>query len=378
LIQIVLIPILFSLFFVSVTVQLYFILFVFNKINQVDSEEKINPKPFGVSVIVCAWNELKNLKELLPQLNSQEYKTFEVIIVDDRSWDGTYDYLLTECTAYQKVRFLRIEETPDHLSSKKYALTLGIRSAKYDTVLLTDADCRPQSNQWIKEMVACMTSEKEIVLGFSPYFKAKGFLNSLIRYETFITALQYFSFALVGVPYMGVGRNLMYRKSLFLKNKGFAKHTNIVGGDDDLFMNDVATAENTAVCLNPDAFMYSIPKTTWQTWYRQKNRHLSVSKHYKLQNKVLLAGLATTQIFTWLTFIVLIPFLWHNLLIYGMLLIFLIRLIAQWIVFGKANQRLDKTLEILTLPFWDGIFTLYFLTMGVNNFIPKRKKMRWR
>ncbi len=357
---------------------MYFILFIFNKINRIELKETTQTKPIGVSVIVCAWNELENLKELIPQLNNQDYKTFEVIIVDDRSWDGTYDYLLTECTDYQKVRFLRIEETPNHLSSKKYALTLGINSAKYNTILLTDADCRPQSSHWIKEMATCMTSEKEIVLGFSPYFKAKGLLNNLIRYETYITALQYFSFALVGVPYMGVGRNLMYRKSVFLKNKGFAKHTNIVGGDDDLFMNDVATSENTAICLNPNAFMYSVPKTTWQNWYRQKRRHLSVSKYYKLQNKILLGGLATTQIFAWLTFLILIPFLWNNPLIYLMLAIFLLKLIIQWIVFAKANQKLDKTLETLTLPFWDGIFTLYFLIMGVNNFIPRRNKMRWR
>jgi glycosyltransferase involved in cell wall biosynthesis len=352
--------------------------FVFNKIDPINTSETAHIKPFGVSVIVCAWNELENLKELLPQLNNQSYETFEVIIVDDRSWDGTYDYLLTECAEYQKVRFLRIEETPDHLSSKKYALTLGIKSAKYDVVLLTDADCRPQSSFWIKEMAACMTADKEIVLGFSPYFKAKGFLNNLIRYETFITALQYFSFALVGVPYMGVGRNLMYRKSLFLRNRGFARHTNIVGGDDDLFMNDVANSENTSICLNPDTFMYSVPKTTWQTWYRQKRRHLSVSKYYKLQNKILLGGLATTQIFSWLIFLILIPFLWHNPLIYIMLGIFLIRLIIQWIVFSKANLRLDKTLETITLPFWDGIFTGYFLVMGINNFIPRRRKISWR
>ena len=332
----------------------------------------------GVSVIVCAWNELENLKELLPQLNNQDYKTFEVIIIDDRSWDGTHEYLLTQCGEYQKIRFLRIEQTSEYLSSKKYALTLGIKSAKYDIILLTDADCRPQSSHWIKEMATYMTPDKDIVLGFSPYFKAKGFLNNLIRYETFITALQYFSFALVGIPYMGVGRNLMYRKSVFLKNRGFAKHTDIVGGDDDLFMNDVATHENTAICLNPDTFIYSFPKTTWQTWYRQKRRHLSVSKYYKLQNKILLGGLASTQIFTWLFFFILIPFLWHNPMIYGILGIFLIRIIAQWIIFRKVNQQLDKTLETLTLPFWDGIFALYFLIMGINNFIPRRQKMRWR
>lgn len=341
-------------------------------------EETANKKIFGVSVIVCTWNELENLKELIPQLNNQDYETFEVIIVDDRSRDGTYNYLLTECAKYQKVRFLRIEETVNHLSSKKYALTLGIKSAKYDIILLTDADCRPKSNHWIKKMAICMTPEKEIVLGFSPYFRAKGLLNNLIRYETFITALQYFSFALVGIPYMGVGRNLMYRKSLFLRNGGFAKHTNIVGGDDDLFMNDVATTENTAICLNSNAFVYSFPKTTWQTWYRQKRRHLSVSKHYTLRNKILLGGLASTQIFFWLSFFILIPILWHNPFIYVILGFFLIRLISQWIVFSKANQHLDNTLETLTLPFWDGIFTLYFLIMGINNFIPRRRKMRWR
>ncbi len=374
----VLVPILFSLFFVSVVFQLYFILFIFAKINQVDAGETTNSKPLGISVIVCAWNELDNLKELLPLLNNQDYPSFEVIIVDDRSWDGTYDYLLAECAKLKKVRFLRLDDTPSHLSSKKYALTLGIKSAKHNIVLLTDADCRPQSNQWIKGMATCMKPNKDIVLGFSPYYKAKGFLNNLIRYETFITALQYFSFALLGVPYMGVGRNLMYRKSLFLKNKGFAKHTNIVGGDDDLFMNDVATHENTAICLNPETFMYSFPKTTWRTWYRQKTRHLSVSKHYQLQNKMLLGGLASTQILTWLTFLILIPFLWHNPLIYGLLGIFLVRLITQWIVFNKANQQLDNTLETITLPFWDGIFAFYFLIMGINNFIPRRRKMRWR
>lgn len=329
-------------------------------------------------MIVCAWNELNNLKELLPLLNNQDYSSFEILIVDDRSCDGTYEYLLSECAAFQNVRFLRLENTPTHISSKKYALTLGIKSAKHNVILLTDADCRPQSDQWIKGMAACMKPQKDVVLGFSPYIKEKGFLNNLIRYETFITAIQYFSFAIVSIPYMGVGRNLMYRKSLFLKNKGFAKHTNIIGGDDDLFMNDVATHENTAICLNPDTFMYSVPKTTWQTWYKQKIRHLSVSKRYQLRNKILLGGLASTHILTWFTFLILIPLLWHNSLIFGLLGTFLIRLIIQWMVFSKANQQLDNTLKTITLPFWDGIFALYFLIMGINNFIPRRRKIRWR
>lgn len=373
-----LITLLLIIFIVSVAFQLYFIFFVFTKINQYDSPKNKTLTPESVSVIVCAWNELENLKSLIPLLNNQVYPIFEIIIVDDRSLDGTFDYLSTQCFEYQNIRFLRIEKTPYHLSSKKYALTLAIKSAKYNNILLTDADCRPQSNNWITGMTACLTPDKEIVLGFSPYFKKKGFLNNFIRYETFNTAVQYISFAITGMPYMGVGRNLMYRKSLFLENKGFAKHTNIIGGDDDLFMNDVANEQNTAVCLNPETFMYSFPKTTWQTWYRQKIRHLSVSKHYKLQHKLNLGGLAISQILTWLCFLILLPIFFYKPLVYWILSVFLFRLISQWIVFMKVNKRLDSTLAIITLPFGDGIFALYFLLMGINNFLPRRQKMRWR
>ncbi len=372
------IPFLFSIYIFSVGLQLFFILFVFAKVNTHETPIHEANTSEGVSVIVCAWNELENLKALIPLLDNQAYPTFEVIIMDDRSWDGTHEYLMQECGAFQHVRFIQIEKTPDHLSAKKYALTLGIKSAKYDVLLLTDADCRPQNEFWIKGMAECLLPEKQIVLGFSPYYSEKSFLNKLIRYETFITAVQYFSLALKGQPYMGVGRNLMYRKSLFLENKGFAKHTNIVGGDDDLFMNDVATAENTAICLNADTFMYSVPKTTWETWYRQKTRHLSVSKYYRFENKLVLGSLASTQIFSWVLLGVLIPFTFHSVLLYGVLGVFGIRLLAQWIVFAKANNRLDKTLNTATLPFWDFIFTSYFLIMGTNNLIPRKKKMRWK
>lgn len=371
-------PFLISIYIFCVGLQLFFILFVFAKINKHDAEVVEEKALEGVSVVVCAWNELENLKELIPLLSQQAYPTFEIIVVDDRSWDGTYDYSLSEGVEFQNVRFIRVWNTPEHLSAKKYALTLGIKSAKYDTVLLTDADCRPQSNGWIRGMAECLLPEKQIVLGFSPYFTEKLFLNQFIRYETFITATQYFALALKGQPYMGVGRNLMYRKSLFLDNKGFAKHTNIVGGDDDLFMNDVATAENTAVCLNPDTFMYSIPKSTWEAWYRQKRRHLSVSKYYRIENKIILGSLASTQIFSWILFLILIPLTLHTVLVYGVLALLGLRLISQWIVFAQANKRLDKTISSSSLPMWDFIFTLYFIIMGTNNLIPRNKKMRWK
>src|SRR5690606_2290123 len=115
--------------------------------------------------------------------------------------------------------------------------------------------------------------EKEIVLGYSPYFKYPGLLNRLIRFETTHTAMSYVSYALRGNAYMGVGRNVAYTKSLFYKGKGFNKHMHIKSGVDDLFVKRIATRTNTVIYLHPDALMLSVPKETWKIYYKQKARH---------------------------------------------------------------------------------------------------------
>lgn len=369
---------LFILFSVALGVQLFFILFVYAKLIPVPTFTQMPASLPTVSVIVCSWNEHLHLLELLPLLDQQAYPTFEVIVVDDRSTDGTYDFLLTEAKALPNVRFIRIEETPEHLSPKKYALTLGIKSARHEVLLLTDADCRPQSNEWIHDMAVELSDDKDIVLGFSPYFVSKSLLNQLIGYETLITATNYLSFALYGMPYMGVGRNLMYRKKLFFEHKGFASHTNVLGGDDDLFINEVATAQNTAICLNPSTFVYSFPKRDWKAWFWQKKRHLSVSQYYKPESKLSLGILSGSQLLFWLLALVLLPLVWGSTLQYVLLGLWLLRLTAHWVVLGKINKRLNQTIAPLTIPWWDVCLTLYYAIMGLQQLLPKRQKMRWR
>ncbi|MCY7351132.1 MAG: glycosyltransferase [Cytophagaceae bacterium] len=372
---------LFGCFALAVGIQLIFILFVFTKTASyriVDTSDKgFTP---GISIVVCAWDELENLRELLPMLLEQQYPDFEVIIVDDRSTDGTYDYLLEACQSNINLRHVHVEQTPAHITSKKYALTLGIRAAKKDVILVTDADCRPSSLGWVSTMVGQLSEDKDLVLGFSPYQRRSGLLNAFVRFETFYTALQYFSLALVRIPYMGVGRNLMYRRTLFLENKGFNGHLDVMGGDDDLFVNRVATAQNTAICLDPVSFVWSLPKTTWQTWYRQKRRHLSVGRHYLPRFRRILGLLALSQLFTWLlfvglliTFVGLREWLWAGLTA-GL---FLIRLVALWIVYAAANRRLGRLINAWALPFYDGVLSLYHAWMGGLT-VFSRKKLKWR
>ena len=380
-----------------VGIQLIYILLVYTQTafyRQPDSSEtppSTEPKN-GVTVIVCARNELDNLTELLPLLNAQNYPVYEVLVMDDRSTDGTSQFLENDIAHLERVRFIQIDKEYEHITPKKYALTIALKKALYPTVLLTDADCRPASDGWLRGMVTPLTNgQKAISLGFSPYEHRPGFLNRLIRFETLFTAVQYFSLARVGQPYMGVGRNLGYQTALFFANRGFYTHKNVVGGDDDLFVNEVATGKNTAICLDADTFMWSKPKETWAEWRLQKRRHLNVGKYYKLGNKIRLGLLTGSHVFTWVlalvvSFIGLVHELGHHsfsqlewLLLRAGTGAFLIRLLLFWGVVGRISYRLAHTVHWVAMPFMDVTLATYYGLAGLKTGYRKRqKRLYWR
>ncbi len=335
-------------------------------------------KPAGkamkpVSVIVCAHDEENNLRELVPLLLAQDHPEFEVIIVEDRCNDSTYDFLLSATKLDSRLRMVRVVHKPDHVSGKKFALTLGIKAASYDWVLLTDADCRPNGNQWISSMSAFMEDRANIVLGFSPYIKLNGLLNSFIRFESFLTGIQFIGLAILGKPYMGVGRNLAYRKSLFLDNKGFNSHLSIVGGDDDLFVNKHAVGASTNICIGTGSLMRSLPKTTWNEYYIQKLRHLVVGKSYKFSDKFILGVFSLTWVLTW---IIALPYSFFSPLMEWLLIAFLFRWVLLIFLFRKASRKLGEPFEEWKVPLLDFIYAFYYLVTGPMALISK--KVRWK
>lgn len=375
-----------------VSIQLIYIVFVFSRTalhRSTPPESNHMASSKGVSIVVCAHNEYSNLMELIPLLAAQNHPAFEVLIMDDRSTDETKDWLPTAIEAYPNVRFIRIEKDYEHISPKKYALTIALKKALYPTVLLTDADCRPVSVQWLAGMEAgLIDSEKAIVLGVSLYEKRPGFLNFLIRSETLFTAVQYLSLALAGWPYMGVGRNLLYRRQTFFDNKGFYTHKHVLGGDDDLFINEVATPTNTAVSLDPATFTTSIPKETWADWRHQKRRHLSVGHRYKTGHKIRLGLLTGSHVLTWLlglivgglaVFLVLTePIQLQNSLLLTVTGLFVGRWLLFWLVVGRISYRLDHTIRWYAIPFMDVLLASYYAVAGVSTLLNRNRKVYWR
>lgn len=326
-----------------------------------------------VSVIVCAHDEEQNLNELIPLLLSQNHPEFEIIIVDDRSNDATFDLLIKETSKDHRLRMVHVNRTPPLFNAKKYALTLGIKAAKYEWLLLTDADCRPNSKDWISSIAKHFSPATQFVLGFSPYQYKPGFLNSFIRFETLMSGIQYLSFALLGIPYMGVGRNLAYRRSGFLEVKGFNNFLKITGGDDDLFVNQHATRKNTVVCLGDESVVTSFPKTTFRSFFTQKVRHLSVGKYYRFGHRIMLGLFTLTWLLTWF---IGIPLAFFSDIIYLIPGLLVLRLILVMVTANVASKKLGQKIELWTVPFLDFIYAFYYLVTGMIALATK--KVRWK
>jgi len=357
------------IFLLVFVVQLFFYLFVFMRLVLYKrSPESGNMPP--VSVVICAKNERDNLLEFLPQYLSQNYPKYEVVVANDNSVDDTADVLKAFALQHKHLKIVTVPDSDRFFGSKKFALTLGIKAAQYENVLLTDADCRPTSPDWIRHM-SNYEGKNKIILGVGNYEKQNTLLNRLIRFETFYTALQYLSFALAKMPYMGVGRNLAYDKELFFNNRGFASHQHILSGDDDLFINEVATKNNTQIVIEEEAHTISQPKTTYQSWIRQKKRHFLTGGHYQFKHKLMLGVLQVSQFLFILSFIVLVIKVRP---VYLILIIFALRYLIQMIVFKLSSNKIGGKDLVLMAPFYELFFMLFNPFLVISNMLIKQVK----
>ena len=361
-------------------IQMLYHWILFRRLAFYKKQEK-NTSYEPVSVIICARDAYEYLLDLIPVALSQDYPEYELVIVNDCSQDQTEEYLKDLARNNPKINIVNLTQSLNFFQGKKFPLSMGIKSAKYDLLLLTDADCVPSSDQWIKEMVSSYENNTEIVVAYGPYFERKGLLNKLIRFDTLYIAMQYLSLAIAKKPYMGVGRNLSYRKSTFMKNKGFTSHYNIPSGDDDLFISQVATSKNTKVCIDSVNRVESEPKRSWGTWIRQKKRHYSTGVKYKPQTNRILGLLLGSRLAYYPTLIALF-FLPHAFNIsFGQIYYFiiiglfaLIHYITQFVIYHKSAKQLgEKHLGLAFTPIYDCFFMIFTTILGVWSTIFKPK-----
>lgn len=363
-----------ELLFTALTLQAFYYLVVFGRLYIIKTSPKVeNNKILPVSVIICARNEAENLRNHLPFILQQQYPTFEVIVINDASDDDTQQVIDRFKKQFSHLRIFSISRDKKTTLGKKQALTLGIEKARYEHLLLTDADCKPTGPYWIESMTNAFGEKNSLVLGLAPYLSNGSLLSNIVQFETAMTAIQYVSYALWEMPYMGVGRNMAYTKTLFVMSGGFQSHLHIPSGDDDLMVQQASKYALTGICLDKDALMYSQPPTNWKSWFRQKMRHYSTGSTYQtfhrfflgvfLISKMLMysAAIGLTILNDWTT-------LSLSLFVSAMLLMYL----PIWTI----KRRAAMPAPILFTPVLDFLYTVLTISLGL--IATFRKQRNWK
>ena len=350
-------------------IQFLYLLFIYGRLSFYRLKPHQEQPMVPVSVIIAARDESDNLYENLPTILSQDYPEFEVIVVNHQSIDDSNWLLIAFQQQYKNLKVIDIPKNKHLRAGKKFPITLAIKGAKYEHFLLTDADCKPSSYQWLRKMAGSFSSSKQIVMGYGPFNKEKGFLNKLIRFDAAWIGVNYISMALSKLPYMGVGRNLGYTKTVFNSVSGFKSHYSLPSGDDDLFIQQAAQKSNYTVNIDPDTFCFSPAAPSWSRWVRQKSRHYSTSNQYKVIKKLLLGIYPVTLLLLWLSFVILL-FKADFRIIDG--IVFGIVILLKWWIQGKCLLKLQEKNFVFLLPFWDVFYAvvtpmLFFLTEQKRN-----------
>ena len=332
-----------------------------------------------VSIIICAKNEAANLKKNLPAVLTQRYSNdagkamYEVIVVNDASGDDTTQVLTALKQQYDNLCEVVIPTgATRNLQGKKYALSKGVAIARHNWLLLTDADCTPASPDWLATMVAPLANGKQIVAGYGGYNYQPGLLNAFIRWETMHTFLQYSTYALAGIPYMAVGRNLACTKEVFLTAQQSQIWNVLPSGDDDLLITVAGSSANTAIVSDEPAFTYTSAKTSWHSWAQQKQRHLSTGKYYKDPVKLLLGAYGISHAALWLCFFALL----FSHYIVPVLMIMAVRCLIYWFLWMVTTIKLHEKKLIYLFPFCDIAWMVY--NFAFFPYITWKNKKQWK
>ena len=318
-----------------------------------------------VSIVLCARDAYEYLIELVPVLLGQDYPDFEIVIVNDCSDDETEEYLKDLERKEPRIKPVQLKQHLNFFNGKKFPLSMGIKSAQNDLIVLTDCNCMPTNDQWLRSVVNCYGKNTEVVIGYSPYIRKKGLLNYLMRFDAMQNALLYLSAALKGRPYMGIGKNLSYRKELFYRNKGFTSHYTTSVGDDDLFVSQVATKKNTEVLIDPENAILTTPVSNFHQWSRQKSSRYSTVRQYSAGARLLLSTFYVSQFLFYASFIALIALctlpaftITGGEVFYIPILVFffLLRFGSQLFIYHKASKRLGEKSLLPGLIAYDFLF----------------------
>ena len=339
---------LFTAFFVATLIQLFYFWVYFSKLTFY-REIRLNDDLPPVSVVLTASNQYADLRKNLEHFLNQDYPGFEVVVVIDNSDDGTDELLKEFSKQYEQLHIVELKQKLNWFSGRKFALSLGIKSAKFSTILLSDPACRPESKNWVSEMVSGFRHQTEIVIGYSTYL-TESKINRWLRFTAFHDALFYLSMAISGKAFKGIGKNLSYSRDLFYRHKGFSSHYAISAGDDELFVNRAARKANTEVRVSPQSRVLHVRPVSFLKWIQLERTRLRIRRMFRTRHKVLLRIFSVSALSFYGLFAALLATGAPLIAVFGVLAL---RLISQIIIYSKVLKKLSESRLLLLSPLFE-------------------------
>jgi len=354
-------------FGISLVIQLIYHWGFFSKVAfyKRNARPKLDEELEPVSIVLCARDAYEYLVDLIPALLKQDYPEFEIVVVNDCSDDETEEYLKDLERNESRVKPVQLKQHLNFFNGKKFPLSMGIKSAKNDLIILTDCNCMPVNDQWLRSVVNRYNNRTEIVIGYCPYVQKKSVLNRIMRFDTLQNGLLYLSAALCHHPYMGIGKNLSYRKELFYRHQGFISHYTTSVGDDDLFINQTATKKNAEVLIDAEDAILATPPSSFHLWSRQKSSRYSTVSKYDTPSRMMLSVFYVSQFLFYASFIALLALcakpaftITNGAVFYIPILVFffLLRFGSQIIIYHNASKRLGEKGLLPGLIVYDLLF----------------------
>ena len=352
--------VLFGALIVITLIQLYQLMFVHLRLARYPIKKKEIGEKNPISVIVYARNHAAYLEKNIPEWLSQEDTAFELVLVNDCSWDDTEDLLRSLAVTYPQVKIVNVPIDDRFRRTKKYALTLGIKAAQYEQILFIEADYLPRSKKWIAHMQANFTENTELVLGYAPFPAGATFSTLLSRFDHFMTALYSLSFAIKGKAFSGYGQNIAFTKTTFFAGKGYASHMHLTYGETDFFINQHATPKNTRVEINPASHVLTDKKYSYAQFVKDKFTRMDTQKLFTLGNRLRLhVGVYTAVLFYLISAgLLILGFSWPVVLA-----IYLFRLFLQYAVYFKIAKRLKHPNIQWAMPILEPIYLLQSMAL---------------
>ena len=330
---------------------------LYQKLYTHSKQNKQNTGTPPLSVIIVAKDSASDLQKNLPAILEQDYPDYEVIVIYDRSdKDGSEDVLKLLQDKYPHLYFTFIPDSARYISHKKLGVTMGIKASRHEWLVFTEPNCRPAGNQWLRKLASNFTDKTDIVLGYSNYEKTSGWFNRKITFDTLLHSMRYLGMAINGHPYMGCGRNLAYRKSLYYEHKGFTNHLTLQRGEDDLFINQTAHGKNTRVEVSSESVMRITPPHYPKSWKEEKLSYTMTCRHFKGVSRYLMGFETCTRLLFLACIIACMAYgiftqAWITVGI--AFLLWMLRFITQVMVFRKTSIALDERKFIFTLLLFD-------------------------